>query len=95
MAALSADLLDRVRKTTPAFFERLIVDLLVAMGYGGTCAEAGRAIGQTGDDGVDGVIDLDTRVTPTRSSTTSGSSRAARSIPSSARRSCTSSSATF
>lgn len=58
-SALSAELLDRVRKASPAFFEKLIVDLLIAMGYGGTSEEAGRAIGQTGDDGVDGVIDQD------------------------------------
>ena len=58
--AFSAELLDRVQKATPAFFERLIVDLLLAMGYGGTsAAEAGRALGQSGDDGVDGVIDQD------------------------------------
>ena len=57
--ALAADLLDRVRKAPPAFFERLIVALLIAMGYGGTYADAGRAIGQSGDDGVDGVIDQD------------------------------------
>jgi restriction system protein len=56
---LSADLLDRVQRGTPAFFERLIVDLLLAMGYGGTSEEAGRALGQSGDDGVDGVIDQD------------------------------------
>ncbi|MGZ5270905.1 MAG: restriction endonuclease [Ramlibacter sp.] len=57
--ALAADLLDRVREATPAFFEKLIVELLLAMGYGGTSKEAGRALGQTGDDGVDGVIDQD------------------------------------
>lgn len=57
--ALVADLLDRVRKAPPAFFERLIVELLLAMGYGGTSEEAGRALGQSGDDGVDGVIDQD------------------------------------
>jgi restriction system protein len=57
--ALSAELLDRVRKASPAFFERLIIELLIAMGYGGTSEEAGRAIGQSGDDGVDGVIDQD------------------------------------
>ena len=58
-AALAADLLDRVRQATPAFFEKLIVELLLAMGYGGTSEEAGRALGQSGDDGVDGVIDQD------------------------------------
>lgn len=57
--ALSSELLDRVRKVTPAFFERLLVELLIAMGYGGTSEEAGRAIGKSGDDGVDGVIDED------------------------------------
>ena len=58
-SALTADLLDRVQKVPPAFFERLIVDLLLAMGYGGTSEEAGRALGQSRDDGVDGVIDQD------------------------------------
>jgi restriction system protein len=57
--ALAAELLDRVRKATPAFFEKLIVELLLAMGYGGTSQEAGRALGQSGDDGIDGVIDQD------------------------------------
>ena len=57
--ALATDLLDRVRKATPRFFERLIVELLLAMGYGGTSEEAGRALGQSGDGGVDGVIDQD------------------------------------
>ena len=57
--ALSDDLLDRVRQSTPAFFERLIVDLLLAMGYGGASEDAGRALGRSGDDGVDGVIDQD------------------------------------
>jgi restriction system protein len=57
--ALAAELLDRVRTAPPAFFEKLIVQLLLAMGYGGTSEEAGRALGQSGDDGVDGVIDQD------------------------------------
>lgn len=57
--ALSSELLDRVRKAPPAFFERLIVELLLAMGYGGSSGEAGRALGQSGDGGVDGVIDQD------------------------------------
>ncbi|WP_373413538.1 restriction endonuclease [Ensifer aridi] len=58
-AALAQDLLDRVRAAPPDFFERLIVNLLLAMGYGGSAAEAGRALGRSGDDGVDGVIDQD------------------------------------
>ena len=58
-AALTDELLDRVRQSSPAFFERLIVQLLLSMGYGGTSEGAGRAIGKSGDDGVDGVIDQD------------------------------------
>jgi len=57
--ALAQELLDRVRSAPPEFFERLIVNLLLAMGYGGTAADAGRALGRSGDDGVDGVIDQD------------------------------------
>jgi restriction system protein len=58
-AALAQDLLDRIRAAPPNFFERLIVNLLLSMGYGGSAADAGRALGRTGDDGVDGVIDQD------------------------------------
>jgi restriction system protein len=58
-ATLAANLLDNVRSSSPAFFETLIVDLFVAMGYGGTSEDAGRALGQSGDGGVDGVIDQD------------------------------------
>lgn len=58
-SALAAELIDRLRAGTPAFFERAMVSLLLAMGYGGSSEDAGRAIGQSGDDGVDGVIDQD------------------------------------
>jgi restriction system protein len=58
-AALEQDLLDRIRTAPPDFFERLIVNLLLSMGYGGSAANAGRALGRSGDDGVDGVIDQD------------------------------------
>lgn len=58
-STIANDLLDRLRAGTPAFFERAIVALLLAMGYGGSSEDAGRAIGQSGDDGVDGVIDQD------------------------------------
>lgn len=58
-ATIANDLLERLRAGTPAFFERSIVQLLLAMGYGGSSEDAGRAIGQSGDDGVDGVIDQD------------------------------------
>lgn len=56
---VSAELIDRLRQGTPAFFERAMVSLLLEMGYGGNGEDAGRAIGQSGDDGVDGVIDQD------------------------------------
>jgi restriction system protein len=58
--ALGNDILDRLRVSKPAFFERVVVQLLLAMGYGGTLAQAGKAIGKSGDNGVDGVIDQDT-----------------------------------
>ena len=57
--ALAQELLDRIRTAPSEFFERLIVNLLLAMGYGGSVAEAGRALGRSGDDGVDGVVDQD------------------------------------
>jgi len=55
-AELEAELLDRLKKCSPAFFERLVVDLLVRMGYGGSRQDAGRAIGRSGDEGIDGII---------------------------------------
>lgn len=58
-AALASSLLDSVRTSSPLFFELLIVDLLISMGYGGTSENAGRALGQSGDNGIDGVIDQD------------------------------------
>lgn len=57
--ALAASLIDQARSASPAFFEQLIVDLLLAMGYGGSSQEAGRALGRSGDNGIDGVIDQD------------------------------------
>lgn len=56
---LRTQLLQQIMEASPAFFESLIVDLLIGMGYGGDRAEAGRRIGGTGDGGVDGVIDQD------------------------------------
>jgi restriction system protein len=58
-AALMHDLLDRIREAPPDFFERLLVNLLLSMGYGGSSENAGRTLGRSGDDGVDGVIDQD------------------------------------
>ena len=57
--ALGQDLLDRIREASPEFFERLIVNLLLSMGYGGSTEDAGRTLGRSGDDGVDGVVDQD------------------------------------
>ena len=58
-ADLEAELLQQVKESSPAFFERLVVDLLVKMGYGGTRQDAGRAIGRSGDGGIDGIINED------------------------------------
>lgn len=58
-AALGSDLLERMMAAPPDFFERAVVKLLSAMGYGGSVAEAARALGKSGDGGVDGVIDQD------------------------------------
>lgn len=57
--ALKADLLQRTLGQSPAFFERVIVDLLVGMGYGGSHENAARRLGKSGDGGIDGVIDED------------------------------------
>jgi len=56
---LESELLEQVKISTPAFFERLVIDLLVAMGYGGSRQDAGRAIGRSGDGGIDGIIKED------------------------------------
>lgn len=54
--ALADDLLSEVMKQSPAFFEKLVVQLLENMGYGGSVENAGLVVGQTGDEGIDGVI---------------------------------------
>ncbi|MFM6050669.1 MAG: restriction endonuclease [Sphaerospermopsis kisseleviana] len=56
---LELELLNRVKSCSPDFFERLVVDLLVKMGYGGSRRDAGRAIGKAGDGGIDGIIKED------------------------------------
>lgn len=58
-ASLASDLLERVKACSPSFFERLVIDLLVRMGYGGTRKDAGRAVGKSGDGGIDGIINED------------------------------------
>ena len=54
--ALADDLLSEIMKQTPAFFENLVVRLLENMGYGGSVENAGLVVGQTGDEGIDGII---------------------------------------
>ncbi|UEC42843.1 MAG: Restriction endonuclease [Methanothrix sp.] len=56
---LALDLLDRIMGCSPDFFEKLVVDLLVAMGYGGSRRDAGKAVGRSGDGGIDGIIKED------------------------------------
>ena len=56
---LAADLLTQIKQSPPALFERLVVELLVKMGYGGSRKDAGRAIGKSGDEGIDGIIKED------------------------------------
>jgi restriction system protein len=57
--ALALELISRTREVTPAFFEDLLIELLLAMGYGGTGEGAAHALGKSGDNGIDGVIDQD------------------------------------
>lgn len=57
---LRKELLDRILGSSPSFFEKVIISLLLGMGYGGSRDDAGRAIGKSGDGGLDGVIDEDT-----------------------------------
>lgn len=56
---LALDILEHVKAAPPVFFERLVVELLVSMGYGGSMRDAGMAIGKAGDEGIDGIIKED------------------------------------
>jgi restriction system protein len=56
---LAEELLERVRQCSPLFFEQLVIELLVAMGYGGSLDDAGQRIGRAGDGGIDGIIKED------------------------------------
>src|SRR5215208_215466 len=56
---LASELLERIAQSSSQFFERLVVDLLVNMGYGGTRKDAGEAVGGSGDEGIDGIIKQD------------------------------------
>jgi restriction system protein len=57
--SLAHELLSKIKKSSPAFFENLVVELLVKMGYGGTMKEAGRSVGRSKDEGIDGIIKED------------------------------------
>jgi restriction system protein len=56
---LAADLLAQIKQSSPSLFERMVVELLVRMGYGGSRKDAGEAVGKAGDEGIDGIIKED------------------------------------
>ena len=56
---LADDLLQQIKKSPPRLFERIVVEVLVKMGYGGSLRDAGKAIGRSGDEGIDGIIKED------------------------------------
>ena len=56
LSNLSEEILSTVKECSPTFFERLVVDLLVQMGYGDSRKEAGEVLGKSGDGGIDGII---------------------------------------
>lgn len=56
---IEKEILENILNSTPSFFERLVIDLLVKMGYGGSLADAGKAVGKSGDEGIDGIIKED------------------------------------
>lgn len=58
-SALESEVLGAVKEASPSFFERLVVDVLVKMGYGGNRQDAGKALGKSGDGGIDGIINED------------------------------------
>src|SRR5205814_2385854 len=57
--SLTQEILARIKECPPDFFEELVVELLLAMGYGGSRQDAGQAIGRSGDGGIDGIIKED------------------------------------
>lgn len=56
---LAQELLLKIKSCSPSFFESLVVELLVKMGYGGSIQDAGKSIGRSGDEGIDGIIKED------------------------------------
>jgi len=57
--SLAAEILQQVKAASPSLFENLVVELLLRMGYGGSRRDAGRSIGRSGDEGIDGIIKED------------------------------------
>jgi restriction system protein len=57
--SLASDILQQIKSSPSRQFERIVVQLLVAMGYGGTLKDAGKAVGRSGDEGIDGIIKED------------------------------------
>lgn len=56
---LSSDIIEHLKKSDPTLFEKIVIEVLVKMGYGGSLRDAGRAIGKSGDEGIDGIIKED------------------------------------
>jgi len=56
---LSKELLEVIKSASPVFFEKLVIDLLIKMGYGGSRKDAGQALGKSGDGGIDGIVNED------------------------------------
>jgi restriction system protein len=56
---LASEILDHLKKCDPSLFEKIVIEVLVKMGYGGTLRDAGKAIGKSGDEGIDGIIKED------------------------------------
>ncbi len=57
--SLANEILEQIKSSPPSLFEKIVVELLVRMGYGGTLKDAGQAIGKSGDEGIDGIIKED------------------------------------
>lgn len=56
---LASELLNKIKINSPKFFELLVVDLMISLGYGGSRTDAGKSLGQSGDEGIDGIIKED------------------------------------
>ena len=56
---LAGEILSKIKSNSPQFFEKLVIDLMIALGYGGSRESAGKSIGKSGDEGIDGIINED------------------------------------